>query len=47
MARRPLPQGPKEDCPACQGTGKVPRHGGLREKDCPQCGGRGWVVKQA
>lgn len=30
-------------CEFCQGTGHVPRQGGLKEKPCPACGGRGWI----
>jgi len=28
------------DCPTCQKKGRVPMHGGLRDKECPRCGGR-------
>jgi hypothetical protein len=31
------------DCPECNGSGRLPRYGGLRQKLCPQCGGLGWV----
>jgi len=31
------------DCPTCQGKGRVPMHGGLRDKECLRCGGRGWI----
>lgn len=29
-----------EDCPTCEGKGRVPMHHGLRDKECPRCGGR-------
>ena len=31
------------DCPECKDKGRVPMHGGLRDRECPRCGGRGWV----
>jgi len=31
------------DCPTYQGKGRVPMHGGLRDKERPRCGGRGRI----